>query len=111
MATVDSATSASAIAAAQAAASSPSNAAASSQGLEQTANKETFLKLLVAQIKNQDPLNPTDSTQFLTQLAQFSQLEQLINIRGSIDDLAGQISESSSLSDNEQAASELQQSA
>ena len=37
--------------------------------------------MLVAQIKNQDPLNPTDGAQFMTQLAQFSQLEQLIGIR------------------------------
>jgi flagellar basal-body rod modification protein FlgD len=111
MATVDSATSASAIAATEAAASTSSTATTSSEGLEATANKETFLKLLVAQIKNQDPLNPTDSTQFLTQLAQFSQLEQLINIRSSIDDLAGQISESSTVSGNGQTASESQQSA
>jgi flagellar basal-body rod modification protein FlgD len=39
-----------------------------------------FLQLLVAQIKNQDPLNPTDGVQFLTQLAQFQQLEQSINM-------------------------------
>jgi len=45
------------------------------------ANENTFLQLLVAQIKNQDPTNPTDSVQFLGQLAQFSQLEQLIGIR------------------------------
>ena len=45
------------------------------------ANEQTFLQLLVAQIKNQDPTNPTDSIQFVTQLAQFSQLEQLIGIR------------------------------
>jgi flagellar basal-body rod modification protein FlgD len=111
MATVDSATSAGAIAAGQAAADNSSNAVSSKPGLEQTANKETFLKLLVAQIKNQDPLNPTDATQFLTQLAQFSQLEQLINIRSSIDDLTGKISESSNLNGNGQTASEPQQSA
>jgi len=46
--------------------------------------KEMFLQLLVAQIKNQDPLNPTDGTQFLGQLAQFSELEQLIGIRETI---------------------------
>jgi flagellar basal-body rod modification protein FlgD len=40
-----------------------------------------FLKLLVAQLKNQDPLNPADGTTFLTQLAQFSGLEQMIGIR------------------------------
>ena len=45
------------------------------------ANTSTFLQLLVAQIKNQDPLKPTDGTAFLTQLAQFSQLEQLMGIR------------------------------
>lgn len=39
-------------------------------------NKTAFLTLLVAQIKNQNPLNPTDSVQFLTQLTQYSQLEQ-----------------------------------
>ena len=43
------------------------------------ANEQTFLKLLVAQIKNQDPLSPTDGVQFLTQLAQFQQLEQSMN--------------------------------
>ncbi|HEV3334086.1 MAG TPA: flagellar hook capping FlgD N-terminal domain-containing protein [Bryobacteraceae bacterium] len=39
-----------------------------------------FLKLLVAQLQNQDPLNPTDSTQFVTQLAQFQQMEQSMNM-------------------------------
>lgn len=59
-------------------------------------NKEMFLQLLVAQIKNQDPLNPSDGVQFLTQLAQFQQMEQGINmgqdiaaIRTSMDRLAG----------------------
>ena len=41
-------------------------------------SKSAFLTLLVAQIKNQNPLNPTDGVQFLTQLTQFSQLEQAI---------------------------------
>jgi flagellar basal-body rod modification protein FlgD len=47
--------------------------------------EQMFLQLLVAQIKNQDPLNPTDSTQFVSQLAQFSELEQVIAIRGDLD--------------------------
>ena len=42
-------------------------------------NKNMFLQLLVAQLQNQDPLNPTDSTQFVAQLAQFQQLEQSMN--------------------------------
>ena len=43
-------------------------------------NESTFLTLLVSQLQNQDPLNPTDSTQFVSQLTSFSQLEQLIGI-------------------------------
>lgn len=40
---------------------------------------DTFLKLMVTQLKNQDPLNPVDGTQFTGQIAQFSALEQQIN--------------------------------
>jgi flagellar basal-body rod modification protein FlgD len=76
--------------------------------LEQTANKETFLKLLVAQIRNQDPLNPADGTEFLTQLAQFSQLEQLINIRSGIEALTGQLSEASAESEEQTAGAPQQ---
>ena len=64
--------------------STNSNASTSSalpSNVDGLANENTFLQLLVAQIKNQDPTNPTDSVQFLSQLAQFSQLEQLIGIR------------------------------
>ena len=42
--------------------------------------KDAFLKLLVAQLKNQDPQNPADSSQMAAQLAQFSSVEQLTNI-------------------------------
>jgi flagellar basal-body rod modification protein FlgD len=45
-----------------------------------TPDQQTFLKLLVTQLKNQDPLSPQDSTQFVAQLAQFSALDQLISI-------------------------------
>lgn len=44
-----------------------------------TVNENMFLQLLVAQLQNQDPLNPPDGTQFVTQLAQFQTLEQSIN--------------------------------
>jgi flagellar basal-body rod modification protein FlgD len=44
-------------------------------------SKEVFLQLLVSQIKNQDPLNPMDSMNFVTQLAQFSQLEATLGMR------------------------------
>jgi flagellar basal-body rod modification protein FlgD len=44
------------------------------------ASESTFLTLLVSQLQNQDPLNPTDSNEFVSQLTSYSQLEQLINI-------------------------------
>jgi flagellar basal-body rod modification protein FlgD len=49
------------------------------------AQKETFLKLLVAQIKNQNPMNPADGIEFLSQLAQFSQLEQMMQVRSELE--------------------------
>jgi flagellar basal-body rod modification protein FlgD len=55
------------------------------------ANEQTFLQLLVAQIKNQNPLSPTDGVQFVSQLAQFSQLEQTIAVRQDADAIRGQL--------------------
>jgi flagellar basal-body rod modification protein FlgD len=46
--------------------------------------KEAFMKLLVAQIKHQNPLSPADGVQFLSQLAQFSELEQLVNLNSTL---------------------------
>ena len=43
-------------------------------------DKDMFLKLMVAQLKNQDPSNPTDSTAFLAQTAQFTSLEKLTDV-------------------------------
>ena len=42
--------------------------------------EDTFLQLLVSQLQNQDPLNPADSTQFVGELAQFTSVEQLMQI-------------------------------
>ena len=47
--------------------------------------KSQFLKILVAQLKGQNPLDPQDGTEFVSQLAQFSSLEELINIRTAIE--------------------------
>ena len=46
-----------------------------------------FLKLLVAQLQNQNPLSPSDPMQFVTQLAQFSSLEQTIAMKTRLDDI------------------------
>ena len=45
-------------------------------------DKDTFLKLLVEQMRYQDPLAPTDNAQMIAQLAQFSSLEQMNNLNG-----------------------------
>jgi flagellar basal-body rod modification protein FlgD len=55
------------------------------KGAASEASEQMFLKLLVAQLKNQDPMQPADGTQFVAQLAQFSELEQVIAIRKNTD--------------------------
>jgi flagellar basal-body rod modification protein FlgD len=57
----------------------PSTASSKDKSKE-LGDKDTFLKLLVAQLKYQDPSNPADSTQFLAQTAQFTQVEKLGDI-------------------------------
>lgn len=59
-----------------------------STGAEKALNRDDFLKLLVAQMKNQDPLKPQDNTQFVAELAQFSNLEQSMGINDRLDLLA-----------------------
>jgi flagellar basal-body rod modification protein FlgD len=49
--------------------------------------KDAFLKILLAQMRNQDPLNPADGTAMITQLAQFSSLEQMQNLNTKLDRL------------------------
>ena len=49
--------------------------------------RDEFLKLLVAQLKNQDPLNPMDGKDMAAQLAQFSTVEQLISMNKSLDEV------------------------
>ncbi len=55
---------------------------------EDIMGKEDFLTLLVAQLQNQDPLNPDDASEFTSQLAEFSSLEQLQNLNDSMEGLA-----------------------
>src|SRR5512137_1612490 len=53
-------------------------------------NKNDFFKMLVAQLKNQDPMKPLDATAFTAQLAQFSSLEKLDNVNTTLTSLLGQ---------------------
>ena len=66
-------------------------AARAAQAQKEAADDEVgqndFLKMLVAQLENQDPMNPQDSAQFAAQLAQFSSVEQLIAMRAGVDKL------------------------
>lgn len=50
--------------------------------------KDDFMRLLVAQLSHQDPLAPSDPSQFVSQLSQFSSLEQLVNMKAGLDLLA-----------------------
>jgi flagellar basal-body rod modification protein FlgD len=50
-------------------------------------SEQAFLQLLITQLKNQDPTNPADPTQFVAELAQFSSLEQMTNMNSNIQSL------------------------
>jgi flagellar basal-body rod modification protein FlgD len=67
--------------------STSSSSTSSSSSLGGMATEQTFLQLLVAQLENQDPDNPQDGTQFVSQLAQFSSLEQQIQMRTDLDSI------------------------
>lgn len=51
----------------------------------QDLSKDLFLKLMVAQLRNQNPLNPVDGVDFLAQLSQISGVEQMIQMRKELE--------------------------
>ncbi len=55
---------------------------------EDDGGQDMFLKLLVTQLQNQDPLDPMDNTEFVAQLAQFRQLEALSNVENSVSGMS-----------------------
>ncbi len=67
--------------------STSGSSTASSTTADPLANQSTFLTLLVSQLKNQNPMSPMDGTTFVTQLAQFSDLEQNLAMRQDLDSL------------------------
>jgi len=81
---------------AAAAAAGTSSSSSSSSGVEDPSKtKEEFISLLVAQLQNQDPTNPTDGTQFLSQLTEINSLEQLLGIRQDLDSLSAPVTTTS----------------
>jgi flagellar basal-body rod modification protein FlgD len=56
-----------------------------------SADFESFLTLLTAQLRNQDPLSPLDATEFVAQLASFSSVEQLVGVNERLDGFDDQI--------------------
>lgn len=93
-----SATNASALSSAATSSSAARSTAAT--GSDALANEGTFLKLLVAQLQNQDPLQPQDGMQFVSQLAQFSNLEQNLAMRGDLDAIKTQVVSSAGTTTN-----------
>jgi flagellar basal-body rod modification protein FlgD len=69
--------------------STSDNSSSSSSTSSTEFGKDEFLKLLVAQLKNQDPMNPMDNQEFVSQLATFTSLEQLMSINKGVSKLAG----------------------
>jgi flagellar basal-body rod modification protein FlgD len=64
--------------------SSTSSSSSSSAAATPTVNYDEFLQLLIAELKNQDPTQPSDPTQYMSQLASFSQVEQQVQTNTSL---------------------------
>lgn len=55
---------------------------------EKTSDKDMFMRLMLAQLQNQNPLNPQDGAEFVAQLAQFTQVEGISKLNTSVQDIA-----------------------
>lgn len=76
---------------------SVTNKSSDKSGQDKAMGKDEFLKILIAQIQNQDPMQPMEDKEFIAQMAQFTSVEQLMNMAKSMDRLTQSIGISSSL--------------
>src|SRR3954454_799050 len=72
-------------------------ATTSVKGDNATLGKDDFLKLLVAQLQHQDPMNPTDNNEFMSQMTSYSTLEQVTNLAKSNAEMASTLTMGQSL--------------
>jgi flagellar basal-body rod modification protein FlgD len=70
---------------------------ANTPAVDPLASENTFLQLFVAQLKNQDPTSPADPTQFVTQLAQFTTLEQSTQQTADLNGILAQLQASAAI--------------
>ncbi len=75
------------------------NTLTSNSAPTRTLGQDAFLKLLITQLENQDPTKPKDDTEFIAQLATFSQLEKLTEIAASIKTLTAQLTGDAGVAD------------
>ncbi|MDQ0253709.1 flagellar basal-body rod modification protein FlgD [Evansella vedderi] len=64
-------------------------------------DKDAFLRILITQLQNQDPLNPMEDKEFIAQMAQFTSLEQMTNMNNNLEKFLEQQQQSSLLSHSE----------
>lgn len=62
--------------------------AGASRAVSKELDKDAFLRLLITELSNQDPMNPMDDREFIAQMAQFSTLEQMTNMTKTLEGMA-----------------------